>query len=200
MILIGIAGGIGSGKSVVSRILRLRGYAVYDCDIEARRLMEDADGMIRRELCGRYGVEAYLADGSLDRRRLAGILFIDESERRWCDALVHSEVRRDFARWVGARRSAGDTVAFVESAIIAGSGLAAMCDGIWLVSAPEDVRIARAVTRGMDADDVRKRLQAQREEEKLLESSPTPVIRLDNSGDRHSLLAAIDSMAERMLG
>ncbi|MDE6458817.1 MAG: dephospho-CoA kinase, partial [Muribaculum sp.] len=74
--LIAIAGGIGSGKSVVSRILRAMGCKVYDCDSEARRLM-DNDEVIKCRLAEMIAPEVILHDRSIDRRRLAEIVFAD---------------------------------------------------------------------------------------------------------------------------
>ena len=76
-LLIGITGGIGSGKSVVSHILRIAGLPVYDTDSEAKHIMDSP--AVKQQISDTWGPELYLADGSLDRRRLAAIVFNDPS-------------------------------------------------------------------------------------------------------------------------
>lgn len=94
MKLIGLTGGIGTGKSTVARILRLRGYEVYDCDLEAKRLMDESPE-VRRSLRDRWGEEIYSARGELDRRKVAEYVFADRREKAWLDSLVHGLVRDD---------------------------------------------------------------------------------------------------------
>ena len=98
--LIGITGGIGAGKSVVSRILRHRGYPVYDCDSEAKRLM-DTDAEVISGLKSLLGDSIYSADGKLDRGEMSRRLFSDDEIRRGVNGIVHSAVRRDLMRWTG---------------------------------------------------------------------------------------------------
>lgn len=87
MILIAITGGIGSGKSVVSEVLRLKGYKVLDSDIHARRIM-DADAGIKARIAGEICCEA-IVDGNIDRRRLAAAVFFDAGLLGRLNAIVH---------------------------------------------------------------------------------------------------------------
>lgn len=159
--IIGITGGIGSGKSVVSRVLRLNGFHVYDCDMEARRLME-RDVRLKRALCEILGDEIY-ADGiNLDRKRMASIIFSDKQILSQVNSLVHSAVKQDFL-WYASRNATGTV--FCESAILASSGLDAVCDRVWIVDAPENMRIDRVKRRnGMDISEIKRRMDAQSEE------------------------------------
>ncbi len=186
----GIAGGIGSGKSVVSRILRLQGHSVYDCDIEARRLMEDTGGTLRPLLADRFGADIFTAEGYLDRRRLAALMFSDPETLAWVNSAVHSAVRADIAEWVA---SSTEERVWIESAILASSGLTAACDDVWMVTAPEEVRLERAIGRGMSAEDARRRIEAQREEESLLRRSGVPVAEVANGPD-DTLLDRIEQL------
>ena len=165
-----ITGGIGAGKSVVSRILRLRGYEVYDCDSEARRIMEQS-----REVADSlrlwFGEEVYDSDGHIRRKWLAERMFADAALLSQVNALVHRLVRED----VEARG-----VRFVETAIPVVSGLASQAEKIWLVDAPEHLRVARAVARGAEEADVLRRMDVQKTEWAALPSDRTCVI--DNSG------------------
>ena len=162
--VIGITGGIGAGKSVVSRILRLKGYPVYDCDSEARSLMESSEEILVA-LQGRFGEECILECGGLNRGYIASRVFNDAEELTWLNALVHGAVREDVRDWVEAHASAGKEILFVESAILYTSGLDKMCDRIWLVTAPEELRLERAMQRGgASEEDLRRRIESQRME------------------------------------
>ena len=157
--LIAIAGGIGSGKSVVARMLRATGRKVYDCDSEARRLMNE-DLTLRRQLREAFGHEIYGSDGLLDRRRLAALIFADGDSLRLVNSLVHPAVGRDIARWAEAQN---DDILWVETAILRESGLDATVHRAWLVEAPLEVRIARAVQRdGASREQVLERIESQR--------------------------------------
>lgn len=198
--VIGITGGIGSGKSVVSRILRLQGYEVYDCDSEARLIMERS-AEIRESLIGRFGNEAVNHEGSLNRRHIADKVFGNPEELKWLNSIVHKAVRGDVARR-RELKSEGDfslpddatAPLFVESAILATSGLAGMCSEIWLIDAPEDVRLERAMGRdGASREEIIRRMEAQKKETEAL--AEYRVCRIDNSGGS-SLLGQIGSMLE----
>lgn len=180
--MIGICGGIGSGKSVVSRILRLRGEAVYDCDLEAKRIM-DSSAEVLSALYERYGDAVCPAGGPICRRELARRVFGSNEERLWLNSLVHRLVREDVAAWHDLNREVGLGRCYVESAILASSGLAEMCDEIWVVTASEEIRLARIKVRdSLDEESIRKRILSQQKEEKLIADSGIPVRIIDNSG------------------
>lgn len=161
MTVVGITGGIGAGKSMVSRVLRCKRFEVYDCDLEARRLM-DASAALKEAIAGRLGAECLSAEGELNRAGIARIIFGDESHRLWLNSVVHEMVHRDLHRRV---ESNGDGVLFIESAILRTSRLDSLCDRIWLVDAPEEVRLSRACGRdSADAARIRARMEAQRDE------------------------------------
>lgn len=189
--IIGITGGIGAGKSVVSRILRLKGYQVYDCDSEASRLMEDFPDL-RSNLKERFGEECYDAHGKLNRKFLASRIFCDSGHRNWVNSLVHKTVREDIAR----RTEAAEGIFFIESAIMVTSRLDEMCDEIWLVDAPVGLRIERAVARGGSSEDISRRIGIQEREYECLPSGKTKVI---DNGDGAALLPRIDSLLENLI-
>ena len=158
MRVVGITGGIGSGKSIVSRFLRAMGYAVYDSDAEAKRIM-DGDETLKKQLSEIFGADIY-AGGRLDRRALAGKVFSDTSALERLNAAVHPAVRVDFRRWAEAHDDA--PIVFMESAILAESGFTDMVDAVWLVEAPEEIRVARIVRRdSCSAQEARQRIRAQ---------------------------------------
>lgn len=173
MKLIGLTGGIGTGKSTVARILRLRGYEVYDCDLEAKRLMDESLE-VRRSLRDHWGEEIYSAEGELDRRKVAQYVFADRREKAWLDSLVHGLVRDDVKRWAATRTDYSHDTVFVESAILFTSGLADMCQEVWEVTAPLDIRVERVMKRsGLTREQALARIDAQREEQKICQSRHT---------------------------
>lgn len=180
--MIGICGGIGSGKSVVSRILRLRGEPVYDCDLEAKRIMDSSEEVITA-LHDRYGDAVCPSGGPIYRPELARHVFGSDIERHWLNSLVHRLVREDVSRWQDARIAEGHEKCFVEAAILASSGLAEMCSEVWVLTAPEPIRIARVCQRdSLSEETIQSRIRSQREEEQLLASLRIPMREIDNSG------------------
>lgn len=153
-----IAGGIGSGKSVVARMLRAMGHKVYDCDSEARRIM-DGDNDIKRGLLEIAGQDAVAPDGTIDRRVVAAAVFSDPVRRARLNALVHGAVRADIARWA---KATGEDRVWIETALLNESGLDKDVHDVWHVVAPEAVRVERVMRRSsMTAAEVKARIEAQ---------------------------------------
>lgn len=179
--IIGVTGGIGSGKSVVSRLLRLMGIPVYDCDREAKRLMlENAD--VRRALVSAVGEGVYAADGQLDRVYLASYMFGNAERVALVNAIVHPAVRDDFRQW--AQRIGREIVA-VESALLFEAGMDADVDTVVYVYAPEAVRLARAIQRdASNESSVRRRMQSQLSEQEYMQRADNVIC---NDGS-HSLI------------
>ena len=156
MYTIAITGGIGSGKSVVSTVLRIMGYPVYDSDSEAKKLMDESLE-IRQAIANRISPDAITPDGHIDRQRLARIVFTDKSALATLNSIVHSSVRDHFDKW-----RQRDKVAFIETAILYQSRLDQMVNEVWDVIAPTEVRINRVMKRnGITAEQVRARIEAQ---------------------------------------
>ncbi len=162
---IGLTAGIGSGKSVVSKILIALGYPVYDTDQQARLLMHTSE-QIREQLTAHFGPALY-ADGQLDRKALAAVVFGDAAQLAKLNQIVHPVVRDDYRRWVAAQTS---RLVFIESAILYDSGLSAEVDAVWYVQAPIDLRIARVIARdGCTHEQVKARIAAQMDEASVLQ-------------------------------
>ena len=165
MKLVALTGGIGSGKSVVSRMLQVMGYQVYDCDSRAKQLMTD-DETVRGQLIAEFGTETYLADGTLNRQHLSTVAFSNDEARARLNAIVHPATANDILRWTNYLASNGASAAFVETAILRTSGLDRIVDDVWHVTAPANVRVQRVMTRsGLSEQQVRDRMEAQRVEE-----------------------------------
>ena len=144
VIKVGITGGIGSGKSVVARILRVLGYNVYDCDKSAAGILL-SDMSVRAALVDLLGDDIYLHDGRLNKAKMSGMLFNSPSVRADVNAIVHPAVIADFIRW--AEMHSADRLLFVESAILAESGLISAVDKSIMVSAPRPERRERVASR-----------------------------------------------------
>lgn len=161
MRVIAVTGGIGSGKSVVCRVLSAMGYDVYDCDSEARRIMDSDEGMKRR-IADEITPEALDRDGNLDRKAIAGVVFADASRLAALNAIVHGAVRDDIARRLRVAADAGVALYFIETAILYESGLDRMVGEVWEVTAPQEVRIRRAMLRdGAGYESIKARVDAQ---------------------------------------
>ena len=139
---IGITGGIGSGKSLVSSLFMLHGIPVYNADKEAKRIM-DSEAELHKELLGLFGPEV-LKDGLPDRKYIANRVFGDELLLNALNALVHPFVFRDFERWE-SEQTAPYTMR--EAAILFETGIWKQLDHTILVDAPESLRIQRVMRR-----------------------------------------------------
>ena len=169
---VGITGGIGSGKSYVSRMLEKKGMPIYDSDMSAKRLMIE-DPCIRSGLVSLLGKDVYL-NGSLNKSLIASYLFSSSENASHINAIIHPRVREDFlfwsqkqnALWVG-----------MECAILFEAGFSNIVDFIVSVSAPVDIRIHRASLRDNTSEDaIRKRINAQMGEEERCRLSDFVVI------------------------
>ena len=197
--IIGITGGIGSGKSTVAAELRRLGYMVYDCDSEAKRIIVE-DATVREQLIALLGSDIYEPDkeneGQLRYRTdlVAARVFSDATLLAGLNAIVHPAVKRDIL----AKLHAGSdpVCSFIESAILYESGLDTLCDKVVLVTAPEEVRVMRCIARdyhGVAGEDninkVRARIRAQKKDADI----PAD-IRLNNDGSE-----SIASLAQKLL-
>jgi len=187
--IIGITGGIGAGKSVVSRILRLSGYHVYDCDFEARHIRDSSPDI--RELISHKAPDAVTTDGNINAAALRNYFFYDSDLRESLNTLIHERVVED----IKSRRKILDSAEtlFVESAIMNSSGLISMLSELWIVQAPDSVRIDRVKIRsGMSSEEIKGIMKVQQTEDKF-EYAGIEVEYIYND-DYHSLLAKIEEL------
>lgn len=161
MIVLGITGGIGSGKSYISSLLREKmNVSVYDCDAEAKRLICE-DYTIRQKLSELVGVNIY-EDGKLQKQMLADFLFASQENAQMMNSVVHPAVKKDFLQWV---RQQHDEVVAMESAILYESGFDGTVDKVLFVSAPLELRIQRVMHRdGCTRQQVEARINMQQSE------------------------------------
>ena len=156
--IVAITGGIGAGKSTVSRMLSVMGYPVYDCDSRAKVLVDGSPDIIT-EIGEKVCREALCEGGRLDRKVLARKVFGDADALARLNGIVHRHVRDDFASWAARQ---GSDVVFVETAILYQSRMHHMVDCVWDVVAPDEVRISRVILRnGTTRSEVESRISAQ---------------------------------------
>lgn len=141
---LGLAGGLGSGKTALARALERRGVPVFYADAEAKRLYTE-DPSLRAAIVETFGSEMYRPDGSLDRARMAAHVFSDPAELARLNALIHPRVFGCWKAFVAGHADA--PVVAHESAILFESGGDAHVDAVVWVDAPRETRIARALAR-----------------------------------------------------
>lgn len=140
---IGITGGIGSGKSLVSQIFNLLGVPVYDADSRAKSIMT-TDGILVSQIKKEFGVLSFRSDGGVNREYLAEHVFNDPEKLKRLNGLVHPRVGEDFKRWVNEQHS---VYILKEAALLFEAGSNAALTKIIVVSAPEELRIRRVLQR-----------------------------------------------------
>ena len=167
--IIGITGGIGSGKSTIAKQLRDMGYMVYDTDSEAKRLIVE-DTHVRQQIEQLFGSEVY-KDGIYQTALVAQRVFADHSLLAKLNAIVHPAVKADIMNRVSRLASQESQVGnqknlfFIECAILYQAGFDTLCDKVVAVTAPEEIRLARAVARDHSTiEKVRARIHAQEAE------------------------------------
>jgi dephospho-CoA kinase len=187
MLLVGLTGGIGSGKSTVARMLEERGAVILDADVFAREAVRAGtpgfDAVIRR-----FGDELIAADGELDRRRLAAIVFSDPDALADLEAIIHPSVRRMIADGIQEHLD-DDRVVVLVNPLLIEMGTHRDCDVVVVVSASPETQVDRSVARGMEEDDVRARISAQLP---IDERAALADVLLDNEGSLGELEAEVD--------
>jgi dephospho-CoA kinase len=182
---IGITGGIGSGKSVVCRVLQLMGYPVYSSDQRAKELMQE-DQQIIQELTNLFGIQAYL-NKELNRPFIATQIFQDDSKRIQMNQIVHPAVREDFKKWTKNQVS---PLVFQESALLFETGNYKQFDAVILVTASEKVRMERIKLRdNLSEKAIQERFNAQMSEE---EKKKLTAFIIQNNGDEFLVPQILD--------
>ncbi len=168
--IIGITGGIGSGKSTIAQELAKRGFAVYDCDREAKRIIAE-NTEVQRAIIELLGEEAFVKKGTgyiYNTEHVAKRVFAEPELLEALNNIVHPAVKEDILAYPRPLPK-GKGVLIIESAILFEAGLDKLCDKIIVVEAPEEVRIARTIARDYkgaatpeNINKVRARIRAQK--------------------------------------
>lgn len=188
--IIGITGGIGSGKTTVSEIIKKRGYPVYYSDARAKELMNESEEL-KRELIKTFGENIVDYSGNLLYNKIAELVFDDVKALRALEALVHPYVFKDFEKWLSRQTTKW---VFKEAAILFESGSFKQCDAVILVTAPESLRIKRVQERsGFTEDDIRQRMRMQWKDERKKELTDYVI---ENDSTIAELEKKVDSILE----
>ncbi|MEX1177738.1 MAG: dephospho-CoA kinase [Nitriliruptor sp.] len=199
MFLVGLTGGIGSGKSTVAERLRARGWPVIDADQVAREVVEPGEPAVA-ELAARFGDEVVQEDGTLDRQALARVAFVDDASRSALDRITHPRIATRIAERIAelgtAETGPSPRIVVVDHPLLIETGQAGRFDEIVVVLANEDVRLARLTTaRGLDPDDARARMRAQTDDVRRRAVASHVVV---NDGTLDDLVRAVDEVADRI--
>jgi dephospho-CoA kinase len=160
MLLVGLTGGLGAGKSTVGGMLSDRGAVLVDADELAREALDPGTAAYK-QVCDLFGDQVVTASGQLDREAIAAAVFDEPERRRSLESIVHPEVFRMLADIVEDRRGTEDIIVF-DAPLIVETGFHDACDVVVVVTAQEEARVARAVGgRGMTVDEARARIRAQ---------------------------------------
>ena len=188
MLLVGLTGGIGSGKSTVARMLEERGAVVFDADVLARRAVETASPGYQA-VVERFGANVLAPGGELDREALASIVFADPAARRDLEAIVHPEVRRMFAEETEEHRDSNRVVVF-SAPLLVETGMHTAFEVLVVVSTTVDTQVERLMReRGMSEDAVRVRIAVQAP---LEDKAAVADVLIDNEGSLEELEAQVE--------
>jgi len=193
---IALTGGIGSGKSTVARMLAARGAVVVDADAIAREIVEPGQPALQ-EIREAFGPEVVAPDGTLDRARLAAIVFADADALARLNAITHPRIAERSAELLAS--APADAVVVYDMPLLVEQGGEALrgWDRIVVVDAPDEVRLERLVARGLEREDAERRLRAQATREQRLAVAD---VVLDNSGDLVALESAVDGLWRGVTG
>ena len=196
MKVIGLTGGIGSGKSTASRRLIEKGYQIFDADLISHQIVEPGMPALE-QIRETFGEEFLDEEGRLRRKAMAAHITADPAERARLNAIMHTAIVGAIEEGIKQARkdaaAAGEeenTIVFIDAPLLFEAGLDRLCDEVWLVTAPEEVRIARVMARdGISEELVRGYMASQMpEEEKRARSQRL----LDNGGTREQLYEDIE--------
>lgn len=183
MFVIGITGGIGTGKSTAAKIFADRGVRVLDAD-EISRKVTGPQGRALDSIRELLGNKMFDSSGNLNRRLVAGLVFSDRTKLDKLSAIIHRHVLDEIAEELEKEREKGTKVIVLDVPIPVKKGFLDICSQIWVISADEDVRLERIIKRGLTAEDARRRMDMQMTREEYEELAD---IVIENNSDEEAL-------------
>lgn len=195
MKIIGLTGGIGSGKSTVARSLQEHGFPIVDADLIAREIVEPGQPALA-ELTKEFGEDILNADGSLDRGLLASRAFTNKDTTQRLNNITHPRINQRTQELFDEARENGAEAVIYDMPLLIDKGLHKDMDATIVVHAAEHVRLERLTTkRGLDVDDVRRRINAQIDDETRKQHAD---ILLDNNGTEEDLTQQIAQAVDKI--
>lgn len=191
MLLIGLTGGIGSGKSTVSSLLAQKGAVIIDADAITRELQQPGEPVFDA-IVDRFGKDVLADDGTLDRARLAGIVFNDDEAKKDLEQIVHPAVGAEMLERMEAEGATDHVVVYDVPLLVEAARRAMDFAGVIVVDIDPEIAIRRVVEqRGMTETDVRARIANQASRQARLEVADKVI---DNSGSRDDLRRQVDEV------
>ncbi len=190
---VGVTGGIGSGKTTVCRIFEELGVPVYYADERAKSLMVESKPLVKK-IKALLGEQAYLPDGSLDRKLIAGLVFQDAALLNKLNKIVHPAVMKDGEKWHNSQHKVPYTLK--ESAILFEIGSQGFYDKTILVFAPKELRLQRTIQRdGLTKEAVEARMSKQLDDEQKMQMADYVLF----NDEQQLLLPQIEALHQRLL-
>ena len=191
--VLGVTGGIGSGKTAATDHLQALGVDVVDADQAARAIMEPG-GEALAAVRERFGDDVLLADGGLDRAALRAVVFADPAQRQWLERLTHPLIGKEIARQLAA---AGSDYAVLASPLLLEGSQRESCDEVLVIDAPESLQVERTVARDGDAEEqVRRIMAAQMPRQRRLELADHVIV---NDRSLEELHREVEALHEGVL-
>lgn len=191
MIKVGITGGIGSGKSIVSELFRLHGVPVLDADKEAK-LLNDNSPRIKEGLTRYFGAELY-EKGNLDRAKLAALIFQDKQNLKLANSIIHPVLAERFIEW--SRELENHPIVAIDAAVLFEAKFERYVDQVVTVFAPVEERLQRVTRRdGIERGQVVARMEHQIPEEEKIRMADHVIY---NDG-HHSLVQQVAELLGRL--
>ena len=192
MYVIGITGGIGAGKSTVTSYVREKGYPILDADQISREITEDP--AVLRQLSDTFGASVLRADGSLDREKMAGIVFHDREKRCTLENIVTRGTIEKLEEEICSRKD-DPGIIFLDGPILFETGAEYLTDAVWLVTCSMPERYRRLALRsGMTREQVDMRIASQMPEEEKAKKSDDII---DNSGTREETITQVELLLKK---
>lgn len=184
MRIIGLTGGIASGKSTVSRILQSMGAVTIDADAIAHELAEPGAPLYEAYIT-HWGAGILTPEGTLDRRKIGDIVFVDEDERRWLDDVSHPLLYREVQRRLAALRISDVQTVVLDAPLLFEAGWERLADETWVVVLPRDIQLRRLMARNhYTEEEALSRMESQLSQEEKMRRADVVI---DNRGSEAQL-------------
>ncbi|MBU2098320.1 MAG: dephospho-CoA kinase [Gammaproteobacteria bacterium] len=192
--VVGITGGIGSGKTAATNRFASHGIDVIDADLISREVVQPGQPALAK-IAGKFGAERILLeDGSLNRRALRNIIFADQTQKRWLENLLHPLIRDEIMHRL---QHSKPPYCLLVSPLLLETDQHKLCDRILLIDAPEDLQVSRTRQRDQTSEDaVKAIMSSQLSREKRQRAADDIIV---NDADLTTLYAAVDQQHEKYL-
>lgn len=195
MKVIGLTGGIGSGKSTVSAYLKERGYLILDADQIAHDITKKGS-LVLQQIADAFGADMLDAEGNLQRKKLAAVAFSTPENKALLESLTTAEVVRLISNQVAELRNSGEyDIIFVDAPLLFEAGVDRLTDLVWLVTVEDEIRIARVMARDqVSREDVLQRIANQMDNDEKIRRSQEII---DNSRGKEELYQQVTALLEK---